>query len=138
MENTVIWRARKRNGLGLPWSFTVYSYDEERFYVQTGCFSQRFDEVRLYRITDISMKRSFSQRIFGMGTLLVNSSDKSLGDFEVTNIKDVQSVYRQLSDLVEAQRDKKRVTTREIVGGGHPDADDFHDHDHDDFDEQVL
>jgi hypothetical protein len=84
------------------------------------------------------MRRSFSQRIFGLGTLLVSSSDKSLGDFEVTNIRDVQAVYRQLSDLVEAQRDKKRVTTREIVGGGHPGDDDFHDHDHDDFDEQVL
>jgi uncharacterized membrane protein YdbT with pleckstrin-like domain len=129
MEET-IWKARKRIWCGLPWTFTVYSFDEERFYLQTGFFSQRFDEVRLYRITDISVKRSFSQRIFGMGTIQLSSSDKSLGNFEIVNIKDVQTVYHQLSELIETQRDKKRVMTREVISSEMPeDDDDLHDYD---------
>jgi uncharacterized membrane protein YdbT with pleckstrin-like domain len=123
MEET-IWKARKRTWCGLPWTFTVYSFDEERFYLQTGFFSQRFDEVRLYRITDISVKRSFGQRIFGMGTIQLSSSDKSLGNFEIVNIKDVQTVYHQLSELIETQRDKKRVMTREVISSEMPEDDD--------------
>ncbi len=35
MINT-IWKARKRNFLGLPWTFTVYGFSEHRLYVKTG------------------------------------------------------------------------------------------------------
>lgn len=83
----LLWKERKRIWCGLPLTFTVYSYDNERFYVKSGFLNQRQDEVRLYRIQDLTVTRSLSQRIFGMGTILVNSSDKTLGDFEIKNIK---------------------------------------------------
>ena len=85
----LLWKERKRIWCGLPLTFTVYSYDNERFYVKSGFLNQRQDEVRLYRIQDLTVTRSLSQRIFGMGTILVNSSDKTLGDFEIKNIKNV-------------------------------------------------
>ena len=70
----LLWKERKRIWCGLPLTFTVYSYDNERFYVKSGFLNQRQDEVRLYRIQDLTVTRSLSQRIFGMGTILVNSS----------------------------------------------------------------
>ena len=83
-------------------------------------------QVRLYRIQDLTVTRSLSQRIFGMGTILVNSSDKTLGDFEIKNIKNVMDVKEQLSALVEIQRDQKRVYTREnISGNSEADHDDY-------------
>ena len=82
----LLWKERKRIWCGLPLTFTVYSYDSERFYVKSGFLNQRQDEVRLYRVQDLTVTRSLSQRIFGMGTILVNSSDKTLGDFEIKNI----------------------------------------------------
>ena len=113
----LLWKERKRIWCGLPLTFTVYSYDNERFYVKSGFLNQRQDEVRLYRIQDLTVTRSLSQRIFGMGTILVNSSDKTLGDFEIKNIKNVMDVKEQLSALVEIQRDQKRVYTRENISG---------------------
>lgn len=110
----IIWKERKRIWCGLPLTFTVYSFDEERFYEETGFLNQRQDEVRLYRILDISMSRSLVQRIFGLGTIHVNSSDQTLGDFEIKNIRNVKEIKEQLSELVEQQRDKKRVHTREV------------------------
>lgn len=122
----ILWTERKRIWCGLPLTFTVYSYDEERFYVKTGFLSQREDEVRLYRIQDLTVTRSFLQRIFGMGSILVNSSDKTMGDFEIRNIKNVSEVKEKLSELVEVQRDKKRVHTREYVSGdSERDEDDY-------------
>ena len=110
-----IWSSRKRNCLGLPWTFTVYSFDKERFYLDTGILNKRQDELRLYRILDITIIRSFGQRIFGMGSILINSSDKSLKDFEIKNIKNVLSVKEQLSQLVEKNREEKHVMSREFI-----------------------
>ena len=115
MTNT-IWRARKRNFLGLPWTFTIYGFSNDRLFIKTGIFSVKEDEVRLYRITDLSLTRSFWQRIMGMGSIKIYSGDQSLGDFTLINIKEPEKIKEQLSELVETERQKKRVTSREFLG----------------------
>ena len=55
----LLWKERKRIWCGLPLTFTVYSYDNERFYVKSGFLNQRQDEVRLYRIQDLTVKMSW-------------------------------------------------------------------------------
>ncbi len=110
-----IWRDRKRNWCGLPWTFTIYSFSEDRFFIESGFFTKKEDEVRLYRILDISMQRTLLQRIFGLSTILVNSSDKSLGNFEIKNIKNGPEIKEQLSELVEKVRTEKRVVGREYM-----------------------
>lgn len=124
MQNT-IWRERKRNFLGLPWTFTVYGFSEDRLFIKTGILSTREDEVRLYRITDISLYRGPWQRIMGMGTIKVYSADQSLGDFEIKNIRDCENVKEQLSNLVEKERQNKRVTSREFLGDPDDDGEDI-------------
>ncbi len=119
----MLWRARKRIWCGLPWTFTVYSFDEERIFVDTGFFTKRQDEIRMYRVLDISVTRTFGQRIFGMGTIHLKTSDKTMGDFDIVNIKKVMDIKMQLSDLIETNREKKRVVSREFMTGN--DADDF-------------
>ena len=74
-----LWRARKNNFLGLPWTFTVYELTNDRLFVESGFLNKKEDEVRLYRILDLELNRSLGQRIFGMGTIKVSSSDRSLG-----------------------------------------------------------
>ena len=109
----IIWKDRKRTLFGLPWSFTKYELDEERLYVKTGFFSQQEDEVRLYRIMDVSLKKSLGQRIFGVGTIHCCSADKTMGNFDILSVKNPNEVKEKLSILVEAQREKKRVSNRE-------------------------
>ena len=123
MQNTV-WKARKRNFLGLPWTFTVYGFSQDRLFIKSGIFNTREDEVRLYRITDISLKKSFRQRIFGMGSIAIYSADKSMGDFELVNLKDSEQVKETLSGLIEKERENKRVTSREFMGDMEEDGED--------------
>ena len=118
-----IWRSRKRLWCGLPWTFTIYAFDKERFYLETGFLSKKYDEVRLYRILDISLQVSLMQRIFGMGTIKLKTSDKSLGDFEIINIKDARGVNEMLSERIEAEREKKHVMNREYMSDGDDDND---------------
>lgn len=123
-----LFRDRKRNWCGLPWSFTIYSFDEERIFIESGVFTKKEDEVRLYRVLDISLTRSFIQRIFKMGTITIDSSDKTLKCFQMKNIKNPREVKEQLSQLVEEERQRKRITGREYMV----------DHDHDEFDEDPY
>lgn len=111
----MLWRDRKRTLFGLPWSFTIYELDEERLYIKTGFLNQKEDEVRLYRILDISLSKSLGQRMFGLGSIHCCSADKTMGDFTIKNIKKPREVKEMLSQHVEEQRDKKRVTNREYM-----------------------
>ena len=116
MENQkIIWKDRKRTLFGLPLSFTKYSLEEDRMFIETGFFNSVENEVRLYRIMDLQLSRTLGQKMFGLGTIKVKSADKTLGDFEIKNIKNSKEVKEQLSKLVEEMRDKKRVVNRELM-----------------------
>ena len=120
-----LWTDKKRTLFGLPLSFTRYSLTEERLFIQRGFLNRKEDEVRLYRIMDLSLSQSLGQRIFGLGTIHCCSADKTLGDFDLTNVKNPRDVKEKLSTLVEKQRDSKRVVNREYMSHDDDDDDDF-------------
>ena len=125
-----LWKDKKRTLFGLPISFTKYSLTEERLFIEQGFLNKKEDEVRLYRIMDVSLSRSFGQRLFGVGTIHCCSADKSMKDFDILSIKHPKEVKEQLSELVEKQRDAKRVTNREFMSDHQDMDDDYDDDDH--------
>lgn len=110
-----LWYARKRNALGLPWTFTKYAFTDDRLFITKGFFKTVEDEVRLYRIMDLSLTRTLGQKIFGMGTIKIVSADKTMGDFDLVNIKNPSAIKEQLSQLIEECRDKKRISGHEYM-----------------------
>ena len=110
MPNTTdsrLWLDRKRH-LGMPISFTIYSLSEDRLFRETGLLSRTYEEVLLYRIRDISLKRSLWQMIFGVGTIIVHSSDKSSGTLEIENVKSPKQVKELIHQLVEESKTRRR------------------------------
>lgn len=124
-----LWSDKKRTFLGLPLSFTKYALNEERLFIETGFLNKVEDEVRLYRIMDVSLRRSFWQRIFRVGTIHCCSADKTMGDFDILSIKKPKDVKEQLSQLIEEQRMAKKVTNREFMEHSFDDANDMDDTD---------
>ncbi len=120
-----IWKDRKRILFGLPWSFTIYKLTEEKLYVETGFLSKKEEEIRLYRIMDLTLNRPLSQRIFGLGTIHCCSADKSTPEFDIRRIKNSREIKNLLSDLVEKQREAKRVVGREFMSDGDFDHDEM-------------
>lgn len=118
-----LWQDRKRTLFGLPLSFTKYMLSDSRLFIEKGFLNKSEDEVRLYRIMDVSVTRSIWQRMFRVGTIHCCSADKSLGDFDIISIKNPKDVKEQLSELIEAQRDAKRVTNREFMADSESDMD---------------
>lgn len=122
-EKKIVWKDRKRTLFGLPWSFTVYELTEEKLLITTGIFNLREDEVRLYRIMDVTLKRSFGERLFGLGTIHCCSADRSTPEFDIRRIKKPREVKEQLSSLIEAERMAKRVSSREFMDDEDADCD---------------
>lgn len=50
--------------------------------------------------------------MFGLGTIKCCSADKTLGDFEIKNIKKSKDVKEMLSEMVEEERNRKKVKSR--------------------------
>jgi uncharacterized membrane protein YdbT with pleckstrin-like domain len=126
-EINYLWRARKRTFLGLPLSFTVYKLTAEKLMIESGFLNKREEEIRLYRILDITLKRSLGERLFGLGTIHCCSADKSTPEFDIAGIREPAKVKNQLSDLVEAERTARRVSSRELM---HGDGDELGEDDH--------
>ena len=114
-EINVVWQDRKRTLFGLPWSFTKYSLTEEKLLVETCFLNIKEEEIRLYRIMDVTLKRSFGERIFGLGTIHCCSADRSTPEFDILRIKRSGEIKNMLSDMIEQQRTLKRVTSREFM-----------------------
>ncbi|MBP5178812.1 MAG: PH domain-containing protein [Lachnospiraceae bacterium] len=125
------WHDRKRIAFfGLPWTFTRYYLTNEKLVMVKGLFNTREDEVKLYRVTDFALTRKFWQKLFGLGTLEVKSSDKTCPSLNLVNIKKSGAVKELISKLVEEERDRKRVTGREIINNhDHECPDDYDDND---------
>ncbi len=120
-----LWKDRKRY-LGLPLSFTRYRLSEDRLFCETGFFNIKSDEVLLYRVRDLQLNMSLGQRIFGVGTVCVISSDKSVPHLDLKNVKNPRRVKELIHQHVEEAKDKRRMRTTELVGG-EGGGEDFHD-----------
>lgn len=125
----ILWSDRKRLlFFGLPWTFTKYTLTPEKFIIDSGFLSTKEEEIRLYRIMDVTLECSLLQRIFGLGTIICDTVDKSTPKLYIQNVKKAKQVKELLSRTVEEERVKKRVSSREYMtvdDGGDMDEDDF-------------
>lgn len=126
-----IWTDKKRGLFGLPLSFTRYALSEDRLYIRSGVLTKVEDEVWLYRILDVTLRQTLRQRIDGVGTIHCCSSDASKKEFSLENIRNPREVKELLSNMIETQRQRKRVYFHESLATDPDDGDvpgiDMHD-----------
>ena len=113
-KDKILWSDRKRN-FGLPISFTKYEISEDRLFQTTGFLNLKYEEILLYRVRDLELSRSFGQRIFGVGTIKVSSSDKSNSELYIINVKEPAAVKELIHQQVEDMKIRRRVRFGEIA-----------------------
>lgn len=112
-----LWKDRKRH-FGLPLSFTRYRLSEDRLFLEKGFLNLKVEEVLLYRVRDMELNMKLGQRLFGVGTVCVHSSDQSLPHLDLINVKNPRVVKELIHQSVEAANDKRRMRLTEIMGEG--------------------
>ena len=114
-KTNYLWKDRKRI-LGLPITFISYRLSEDRLFFETGLINLRCEEILLYRIRDISVTISFWQRLTGVGTVTVSSTDKSVPTLSMRDIKQPREVKELIHTQVEKAKIAYRVRYTEMMG----------------------
>ncbi len=125
----IVWKDRKRIIFGLPWTFTRYILTEEKLIIDKGFLNRKEEEIRLYRILDVSLERPLGQRLWGLGTVHLDTADRTAREIDVKRVKKARAFKELLSEMVERERDEKRISGREYMGGG-PDGGFDEDYEH--------
>ncbi|MBT3312940.1 MAG: PH domain-containing protein [Desulfobacterales bacterium] len=85
----------------------IYSITNDRLEFETGIFSKEISNLDLFRIKDINLNRSLIDRIFGIGTIYLVTSDTTHPEFVLHKIRKSRDVYDILKRL-SLDADKKR------------------------------
>lgn len=115
MRAGCVWIDKKRH-LGLPISFTKYTLTDERLYTESGFINLKESELLLYRVRDIGLTRTLWQRLFGVGTIHIYSSDTTDEHLDIVNVKKAKDVKDLISSKVEESKKSRRIGTTEIIG----------------------
>lgn len=86
-----------------------YAVTSQRLTLETGVFKRHLEEIELYRIKDTQLTRTFIQRLLGLGTLTVISSDESSPTLVIPWIKGSVEVRQLLRENVELVRRARGV-----------------------------
>lgn len=113
-EIKILWNDRKRI-CGLPITFTKYSMSEDRLFLERGLLNTSQEEILLYRVRDISLNISLWQRIFGVGTVTVKSSDKTLPELQIQSVRDARNVKEAIHNQVELTKRSRNMRVGEIL-----------------------
>ena len=121
-----IWHDRKRY-LGLPLSFTRYALSEDRLFLRRGFLNVTQDDIVLYRVRDLRVSQNLGQRIFGVGTVTVVSTDKSIPQLVIKNVKQPWEVKELIHEYVEKMKIARRMRVGEMSMDVDDDVLDFED-----------
>lgn len=86
-----------------------YAVTSQRLTLETGVFKRNLEEIELYRIKDTRLSRTFVQRLLGLGTVTVISSDESSPTLVIPWIKGSTEVRQLLRENVELVRRARGV-----------------------------
>ena len=107
MPESPLWTGKKRTLFGLPWSFTTYTLTDNCLFIRSGLLTVREE--------DVTLRRSFRERLFGLGTIHLCTSDQSTPEIDIRRIKNAREVRTILSDRAEIERSSKLEGMRELM-----------------------
>ena len=131
-RNKTVWKDRKQF-MWFPFSFTTYELRNDRLYEERGFFSTSSDELLLYRVVDLTMQQTLSQKLFGTGTLILKCRVDANPEIRLENIKHPHQVKELFSDMIEEARARHRVVGREFYGNTYYENDDLDEEDYDEM-----
>lgn len=94
---------------------TNYSITNQRLIIGKGIFHRRYEEVELFRVRDISIRRSLIMRLFGLGTVIVYSRDMTSPDTRLRSISRPFVVADTLRKHVFAAKEARGLREMEVT-----------------------
>jgi uncharacterized membrane protein YdbT with pleckstrin-like domain len=93
---------------------TVYELTSERLKLRSGVLNKHLDEVELYRVRDYKFEQPFFLRLFGLGNIVLQTSDRSHPRVRLRAIREGEALYEQIRGAVEQARARKGVRELDV------------------------
>ena len=111
----------------IPWAIwrwlvvrnTVFTLTTERLRMRRGVFNRITDDLELYRVRDTRFEQTFWERMFGVGEVILYTTDASTPEVHIAWLKDAELLRETVRKFAEARRDAKGVRAFES-GNAHP------------------
>ena len=110
--------------LGIPFTFTKYTVNEEKLIINQGFFTLKDDTCYLYKVIDIKLERSLLERMCGLGTIICYTGDVTDKVIKLLHIKNSKVINDYLLDQSEEMRRKRRTLNTLNLTQGMSDLDD--------------
>lgn len=106
----ILWRGR-------PFLSIVEDYviTSERIKVITGFLSRRIENFELIRLQDIDYKQSITERVFGIGDIIIRGHDPSDPEIVLRNVAHPEDVYEVLRKAWLDARKRHGLQFREFM-----------------------
>ena len=103
---------------GLPWTFTVYSINKDILTINSGFFNKQENDCYMYKIQDVKLKSTVSQRMAGLGDVICYTGDTTDRELVLKNIRHSKEVKDYILKNSEVARLKRRTLNTLNIGAG--------------------
>ena len=102
--------------LGLPFTFTVYRVRENLITIESGLLKKVENDCYMYKVQDVELVTSLTERIFGLGTVVCYTGDVTHPKLELVHIKNAKAVKDYILEASEQARMKRRTLNTLDIG----------------------
>jgi uncharacterized membrane protein YdbT with pleckstrin-like domain len=88
---------------------TKYELTNQRLRIRYGVLNKKTDELELYRVKDYKLDQPLFLRLFSLGNIVLETSDKSSPIVTIEAVPEAEQLREKLRIHVEERRDSKRV-----------------------------
>lgn len=103
---------------GLPFTFTKYYVKESMLTITSGLFKRIENDCYMYKIQDVELVTSLAERIFGLGTVVCYTGDKTHPKLLLEHIKNAKAIKDFILEMSEQDRLKRRTLNTLDIGAG--------------------
>jgi len=107
-EEQVLWEGRPFLSL-----MTFYQITNQRVRIVRGLLGKDRDDIELIRVQDLDLNQGLGERFLNVGDIVVKSSDPSLPEVTLNNVRFVTEVHEILRRAMLEARKKYRYSVQE-------------------------
>ena len=109
---------------GIPWPFRRYEVYDNDLVIIKGLLTLDENDCYMYRISDVELRRTLMQRIFGLSTVTCYTSDVTDRTIVMKNIRHGREIKDFIMQASENARLRRRTVNMQNISFG---TDDIHD-----------
>jgi uncharacterized membrane protein YdbT with pleckstrin-like domain len=94
---------------------TKLTLTDQRLIIRSGIFTKITNETELYRVRDTSIEEPFFYRLFGVGNVIVYSTDEAEGKLHFNAYNKPHWIKDQIRNNAEISRQRKRWGTDNVL-----------------------